>query len=332
MRHSVHCRQAKQRWLALQLPEPVLVSQAPEADETQEPQEEAEVVEESRRRLWQKTPPQAASSSTAGGPPEEAPTPKDTTSTSKRAAAETVQQDQEKKVKLIQALELEGKLEHNDEMAYGDEGLIEGLPADKVMKGIEKELRGLADKGVMLTTQPEDIPDGARQISMRFVHKMRGDDVKSRIVVRDIKRSPPEGGELFASTPSLASFRLHFALSSLELNLMLQECGSSEEFVEVLGDIGQAFVHANIDQDIYVWPPEAVRGVEVTIDGKKVTLSPEVPWKLRKALYGYRKSPMLWQEHLAHIVTERVKLQRSAIDTSTYFDADRKVRLDRCER
>ncbi|CAE8594547.1 unnamed protein product [Polarella glacialis] len=36
---------------------------------------------------------------------------------------------------------------------------------------------------------------------------------------------------------------------------------------------------------------------------------------------------MLWQEHLAHIVTERVKLQRSAIDTSTWFDADRKVRL-----
>ncbi|CAE8650949.1 unnamed protein product [Polarella glacialis] len=176
----------------------------------------------------------------------------------------------------------------------------------------------------MLTTQPEDIPDDARQISMRFVHKMRGDDVNSRIVVRDIKRSEPEGGELFASTPSLASCRLQFTLSSLELNLMLQECGSSEE---VLGDIGQAFVHANIDQDIYVWPPEAVRGVEVTIDSKKVTLRPEVPWKLRKALYGYRKSPMLWQEHLAKIVTEKVKLRRSAIDTSTYFDADRKVRL-----
>ncbi|CAE8721255.1 unnamed protein product [Polarella glacialis] len=168
-------------------------------------------------------------------------------------------------------------MEHNDEMAYGSEGLIEGLPTDKVMKGIEKELPGLADKGVMLTTQPEDIPDGARQISMRFVHKMRGDDVKSRIVVRDIKRSQPEGGELFASTPSLASFRLRFALSSLELNLMLQECGSSEEFVEVLGDIGQAIVRANIDQDIYVWPPEAVRGAEVTVDGYNGTSAPRCP-------------------------------------------------------
>ncbi|CAE8585279.1 unnamed protein product, partial [Polarella glacialis] len=340
LKHSVRCRQEKQKWMASQLPGPVEVipqtGQAPEAGETQETQEEAE-VEESRRRMRQKTtPPQEESAEVrrgsahlggGGGLVEETPVPLDTTATSKRAAAETAQQAQEKKAKLIQALELEGKLEHNDEMAYGDEGLIEGLPADKVMKGIEKELRGLADKGVRLTIQPEDIPDGARQISMRFVNKMRGDDVKSRIVVRDIKRSPPEGGELFASTPSLASFRLHFTLSSLELNLMLQESGSSEEFVEVLGDIGQAFVHANIDQDIYVWPPEAVRGVEVTIDGEKVTLSPEEPWKLRKALYGYRKSPMLWQEHLAQIVTERVKLHRSAIDTSTYFDADRKVLL-----
>ncbi|CAE8619652.1 unnamed protein product [Polarella glacialis] len=166
MRHSVHCRQEKQRWLALQLPEPVLVSPAPEAEETEELQEEPEVEEESRRRLRQKTPPQAASSSTAGGPPEEAPAPMDTTSTSKRAAPETVQQAQEKKAKLIQVLELEGKMEHNDEMAYESEGLIEGLPADKVMKGVEKELRGLADKGVMLTAQPEDIPDGARQIFM----------------------------------------------------------------------------------------------------------------------------------------------------------------------
>ncbi|CAE8735976.1 unnamed protein product [Polarella glacialis] len=331
LKHNVRCRQGKQKWMASQLPGPVEVipqaGQVPQFEETKEPQEEAE-VDESRRRMWQKTtPPQAAGSSPAGGLVEKAPIPMDTTATSKRAAAETVQQAQDKKARLVQMLGLEDKLEHNDEMAYGDEGLIEGLPADKVMKGIEKELRGLADKGVMLTTQPEDIPDGARQISMRFVHKMAGEDVKSRIVVRDIKKSQPEEGELFASTPSLASFRLHFALSSLEMNLMLQECGRSEEFVEVLGDIGQAFVHANNDQDIYVWPPEEVRGVEVTIDGEKATLSPDVPWKLRKALYGYRKSPMLWQEHLARVVTERVKLQRSAIDTSTYFDADRKVRL-----
>ena len=57
-----------------------------------------------------------------------------------------------------------------------------------------------------------------------------------------------------------------------------------------MGDISTAFLHAAVDDDFYVIPP-----LEFYPDG--CTL-----WKLKKALYGLKRSPKLWQEHFASVM------------------------------
>jgi hypothetical protein len=65
----------------------------------------------------------------------------------------------------------------------------------------------------------------------------------------------------------------------------------------VAGDVTQAFVHADMDEKIITRIPKDMNGLEVMIGGVKTTLH-EGDWlDVVKALYGYRKSPKLWQQH-----------------------------------
>ena len=58
-------------------------------------------------------------------------------------------------------------------------------------------------------------------------------------------------GDLFAATPTGTSLRSQLALESLQMNL------HGGDRCLCLADVGQAFVHADIDEDIFVWlPPE----------------------------------------------------------------------------
>ena len=52
-------------------------------------------------------------------------------------------------------------------------------------------------------------------------------------------------------------------------------------------DISSAFLNTPIEEDIYVQPPPEV-----------YQHRPRVIWKLHRALYGFRASPKMWQEHL----------------------------------
>ena len=68
-----------------------------------------------------------------------------------------------------------------------------------------------------------------------------------------------------------------------------------DDYVATTIDVHTAFLHADIDQDLYSEPRE---GSELNED--------EV-WKLHKALYGYKKTPKLWHQHEVTIL-ENLKL------------------------
>ena len=56
-----------------------------------------------------------------------------------------------------------------------------------------------------------------------------------------------------------------------------------------------AFLHADVDQDLFAEPPEPDEWYDAGLKEDEV-------WKLNKALYGYRKAPKLWHQHLVSVL------------------------------
>lgn len=98
----------------------------------------------------------------------------------------------------------------------------------------------------------------------------RLDKCKARLVVRGDQQRNITAQDTYAATLAGRSFRMLMAMSA-KYDLELEQY-----------DVTNAFVHATIDRDIYMTMPRGYR-------------KPGVVLKLRKALYGLRISPLLWQ-------------------------------------
>ena len=55
------------------------------------------------------------------------------------------------------------------------------------------------------------------------------------------------------------------------------------------------FLHADVDQDLFAEPPEPDEWYDAGLNKDEV-------WKLNKALYGYRKAPKFWHQHLVSVL------------------------------
>ena len=95
--------------------------------------------------------------------------------------------------------------------------------------------------------------------------------IKARLVVRGDQQAI-DGRDTYAATLAGMSFRTLVALANRFDHDMLQY------------DAVNAFVHAKLDEDIYMEMPLGYR-------------TPGKILKLQKALYGLRRSPLLWQKH-----------------------------------
>ena len=56
-------------------------------------------------------------------------------------------------------------------------------------------------------------------------------------------------------------------------------------------DVHTAFLHEEVDQDLFAEPPEPDEWNDAGLKEDEV-------WRLKEALYGYRKAPKLWHQHL----------------------------------
>ncbi len=69
--------------------------------------------------------------------------------------------------------------------------------------------------------------------------------------LRDFNRGRPEGGELFAATLSLMALKLLFTVASWKSTEIL-------DYMSLVGDVTQAFVHAPIDEMVRTRVPESL--------------------------------------------------------------------------
>ena len=53
-----------------------------------------------------------------------------------------------------------------------------------------------------------------------------------------------------------------------------------------------------IDEELSAILPWELDGLKITVAGEELTLKGGQPIVVKKALYGYRRSPQLWQGHL----------------------------------
>ena len=138
-------------------------------------------------------------------------------------------------------------------------------------RAADAEIKSLEDKK---TFQLVDYPENGQVLPLKWVFTYKLDHAgyllrhKARICVRgDLQHHT--GDEVYAATGAFRSFRILMALVCA-YGLLCHQI-----------DFKNAFINADIDEDIYTTcPPGYGRPGKV--------------WKLLKALYGLRKSPKLW--------------------------------------
>ena len=102
---------------------------------------------------------------------------------------------------------------------------------------------------------------------------------KARLVVRGDQQRRIEDEDIYAATLAGRSFRTIIALAA-RFDLEMKQY-----------DAANAFVHADLDEEIFMKMPDGHR-------------RPGRILRLQKALYGLRKSPRLWQRHFTTTLRE----------------------------
>ena len=95
---------------------------------------------------------------------------------------------------------------------------------------------------------------------------------------------------MFSPTPSTLSLKTMLAASSHNRNN-----DPESDHITIAIDVHTAFLHADVDQDLFAEPPKPDEWYDAGLNEDEV-------WRLNKALYGYRKAPKLWHQHLVSIV------------------------------
>mmetsp|Transcript_31437 Transcript_31437/g.97267 ORF Transcript_31437/g.97267 Transcript_31437/m.97267 type:complete len:509 (+) Transcript_31437:5276-6802(+) len=175
----------------------------------------------------------------------------------------------------------------------------------KMMDAILKEVHGLIALG---TFTLEPMPRNHRPIDSRLVLKVKYkadgsyDKHKARLVARGfLARLGVDFYSTFSPMASLTAVRIMCSLA-LTMNYSIMH-----------SDIPQAFIQSKLDSD-HSWMslPRGISLRDKTGKGHRIV-------KLRRALYGLRQSPQLWNKALTEYFTQTCKLKRGKSETSFYY-------------
>ena len=115
--------------------------------------------------------------------------------------------------------------------------------------------------------------------------------MKSRLVLKDYNqcqgRTQPE---MFSPTPSTLTAKTMLAASSHDRN-----SDPESDHITIAIDVHTALLHADVDQDLFAEAQEPDEWYDAGLKEDEV-------WRLNKALYGCRKAPKLWHQHLVSIL------------------------------
>ena len=140
-------------------------------------------------------------------------------------------------------------------------------------------------------------------ISTRWGKTRKSDGTcRCRIVERGYDQVVEDPDETYASTPCLLTLKTLLPLAV------------ARGLHVTLADVSTAFLHASMDGEVLALPPA------------EYYPSGDVVWRLKRAWYGLKNAPKLWQQHLATTL-ESKGFQQIKSDPNLYFQAERKIYL-----
>ncbi|CAE8639057.1 unnamed protein product, partial [Polarella glacialis] len=137
-------------------------------------------------------------------------------------------------------------------------------------------------------------------VAATWVLRDKGDRVRVRLVARQINFGDRQ--DTFAARPSTAGQRILLALAALK------------GYTPVVGDFGAAFLHESLDEEVLLDPPPPWKKEGIV-------------WRLKRALYGLRRAPQLFQEFLAGVLGE-MGFYRLKSDPAIFYLAAENVYID----
>eukprot|EP00971_Amphidinium_carterae_P086194 1705375-Amphidinium_carterae.2 len=184
-----------------------------------------------------------------------------------------------------------------------DEDNGQPLDPQQVAEGVKREMKFLDEQRLGEPYPRSKVPGKAVIWTARWVHRVKGDGVRSRYVARQFKNASGEDdSEVYAATPRLESIRLLLAWALLH------------HYEVKTGDFSVAFMFTPVPDDMLLFveaPAEAGLGVD------KV-------WRLRKAMNGLRVSSRPFQDHLARILRAG-RFEQSAAEKCLFIHREMRV-------
>lgn len=175
------------------------------------------------------------------------------------------------------------------------------------LKAIEEEKKSLIDNN---TWTLATLPQGKKTLDTKWVFKTKKNSsgeverYKARLVVRGCKQT--EGidyNETYSPVIRYTSVRFLCALAA-KYDLRMHQM----DVVTVYGLMVMAYLHGDLDEEIYVGPPKELQ--EPNQQGKV--------WRLRKAIYRLKQSGRSWNQKLDQTLKE-LNLTPSKADPYVYF-------------
>ena len=197
--------------------------------------------------------------------------------------------DDEAEPRMVDLIDVDGP-------PWFDEYTGEQLDDQQVAEAMAKELGSWEKFNAVQSIKDMDYPELPRvPCRWLFYKRADGQSVKARIVAQQVNYGAPMEGA-YASTPV-----------SMAPNLVLMWSLMDDDRVVFPGDVGTAFLHAEL--------PESQRVVLVPPTPQKVAGR---AWLPLRAIYGLRVSPGLFQEHFASVLGKQ-DYKRCIADRQLFF-------------
>ena len=166
-------------------------------------------------------------------------------------------------------------------------------------QAMDDEMRSLEKNDTWVLTE---LPTGKRALLIKWVFKIKTEPdgkrrFKARLVVKGYsQRKGIDYAKIFSPVVKLTSIRILLSIVSSE-NLHLQQM-----------DVKIAFLHGDLDKEIYMKQPE----------GFMVLGKEHLVWKLTRSLYGLKQAPRQWYKKFDSFMTKSgfAKLKRILVVTS----------------
>jgi len=174
-----------------------------------------------------------------------------------------------------------------------------------------KEINGCDNKGVWELVPRSSVPKWQIIITCKWVFKIKTDSsgavevYKARITPKGfLQREGINFFETFAATGKYKSLRLGLSITAA--------CDHNLEQM----DVPQAFLNADIEEEVYMELPEGFR------EGRE-----HLVCKLKKALYGLKQAPRNWYLLISKFVEEELRYKATVSDPCLFFKRSKSGRL-----